>query len=316
MPVITYTAEGFPSTYGGALAGTFSVNLSWEEIIWAAISVGKAQLAHLSQYGVFSTFEFIYRAAIIYANLLESPSGVLKRSSAYDGLDPSEKGAISYFIGMTFAKLFASRLLSVPWLMHLDVYRQQLQPVLQGRSKPDFVGLNSNNDWVVLEAKGRTNDFEESVMQTAKAQTQNLTTIQGSLPILRVASLACFAAGNLKFVMRDPERKKGGEKLPDLPLNKRDFLTIYYRPFQTWLDQADGVRVITVDGLRYRVGSFPGFDLFIGYPEEGMNRLAREATLGEHGEFVGSDGVLVRLGPIWSAEKMRLQPQERNRSQT
>src|SRR5258708_24977418 len=110
---------------------------------------------------------------------------------------------------MTLAKLFANRLLSVPWMMHLDVYRQQLQPVLSGRSKPDFVGLNSNNDWVVIEAKGRTNDFEESVLQTAKAQTQKLATIQGTRPVLRVATLAYFAAGNLELVMRDPERKEG-----------------------------------------------------------------------------------------------------------
>ncbi len=72
MPTITYTADGFPSAYGNALAGTFSINVSWGEIVWAAISVGKSQLAHVAQYGVFS----------IYANLWESPSGSLRRSLA------------------------------------------------------------------------------------------------------------------------------------------------------------------------------------------------------------------------------------------
>ena len=79
MPMITYTAQGFPIAYGGALAGTFPLSVSWEEIIWAAISVGKAQLAHMTQYGVFSAFEFMYRAAIIYANLVETSSGRLRR---------------------------------------------------------------------------------------------------------------------------------------------------------------------------------------------------------------------------------------------
>jgi hypothetical protein len=34
----------------------------------------------------------------------------------------------------------------VPWLMHLDVYRQQLWPVLLGKEKPDLVGLDANDD--------------------------------------------------------------------------------------------------------------------------------------------------------------------------
>jgi len=100
------------------------------------------------------------------------------------------------FLGMTLAKLFSRRLLSVPWLMHLDVYRQQLQPILLGRSKPDFVGLNTLYDWIVLEAKGRTNEYEESVLQSAKVQTQQLSTIQGNQPVLRVGSLAYFSIKN------------------------------------------------------------------------------------------------------------------------
>ncbi len=319
MPMITYTAQGFPIAYGGALAGTFPLSVSWEEIIWAAISVGKAQLAHMTQYGVFSAFEFMYRAAIIYANLVETSSGRLRRSSAYDGLDPSEKGAISYFIGMTVAKLFANRLLSVPWLMHLDVYRQQLQPILVGKSKPDFVGLNANNGWVVLEAKGRTNDYEESVLQAAKTQTQQLTTIQGTQPVLRVASLAYFAAGNLEFTALDPRQKKGEGKFGDLPLTRNEFLKIYYRPIQTWLGETTEVRRIRVGGQSYRVASFPEFDLSVGLSDEAERQLAtaelvKHSSRIEHNEFIGGDGVLIRLGTIWSDEKMRLEPQARGRS--
>jgi hypothetical protein len=177
VPTIEYVAENFPAAYGAPLAGEHALTTSIPALVWAAISVCKRQLGHLTLHGLYSLFEMIYRAAIIFANLREGPDGTILRSSAYRGLDPSEKGAISYFIGLTLAKLFAHDLLGVPWLMHLDVYRQQLQPVLVGNEKPDLVGLNANNDWVVVEAKGRTNDYSETALVKAKSQSQQLATI-------------------------------------------------------------------------------------------------------------------------------------------
>src|SRR3712207_7091622 len=46
----------------------------------------------------------------------------------------------SYFLGLTFAKLFAEQYLNVPWLMHLDVYRDSLQPYsVNSSARPDLV---------------------------------------------------------------------------------------------------------------------------------------------------------------------------------
>jgi hypothetical protein len=319
MPTIAYTADGFPTAFGPSLVGTHTLGVSWAEIIWAAISVGRGGLGHLTQYGVYSVFEITYRAAMIYANLREDPSGLLTRSSAYDGLDPSEKGAISYFVGMTFAKLFLHRLLGVPWLMHLDVYRQQLQPILAGKSKPDFVGLNTAQDWVVVEAKGRTNEYEESVLQRAKVQTQQLTTIQGSQPVLRVGSLAYFSAGNLQFAMRDPKGDSRREKIKDLPLAKDALLIAYYRPFQVLLREAARVETIMVNRHGYRMVALQELELWIGLSQEVAEQFpigepVKELYSIEENQFVGADGVLVRLGSIWSSEKMRLEPQARYRS--
>ena len=138
MPRLTYYAKNFPASYGALLSGTNSLNFGWPELLWAAISVGRGELLHLLRHGAFSEFEMAYRAAILFANLRETGSGDLERSAAYRGLDPSEKGAISYFMGLTVAKLFADRLLNVPWLMHLDVYRKKLSPI-HGAAKPDLV---------------------------------------------------------------------------------------------------------------------------------------------------------------------------------
>jgi hypothetical protein len=40
------------------------------------------------------------------------PRASLLRRTAARTLDPSEKGAVNYFLGMTFCKLFAAKLLN------------------------------------------------------------------------------------------------------------------------------------------------------------------------------------------------------------
>ena len=105
MPVITYNASNFPAAYHPQLAGRRLLSFTMADLVWAAISVGRAELLHLLRYGPFSIFEIVYRAAMLFANLQETTANTFRRSSAYDGLDPSEKSAISYFLGMTLAKL-------------------------------------------------------------------------------------------------------------------------------------------------------------------------------------------------------------------
>jgi hypothetical protein len=99
MPLINYVAEDFPEPFA-AVNGTNTLNVSWPFLVWSAISVGRAHLFDLFQYGQYSILEMIYRATMVWANLREDASGTIVRSEAYIGLDPSEKGAISYFFGL------------------------------------------------------------------------------------------------------------------------------------------------------------------------------------------------------------------------
>jgi hypothetical protein len=267
MPQIVYSATGFPANYGPGLSGVNSISVSWAELVWAAVSVGKAQLQDLALYGVFSALEMTYRTAIVYANLQETPVGYVRRSAAYDGLDPSEKGAISYFIGLTLAKLMAGRLLSVPWLMHLDVYRAILDPVLLGASKPDLVGLTQDGEWIVVEAKGRTNTFVASVLTDAKLQTQQLTTIQGMAPVLRMATLSFFdSAGILRMAVEDPKSEQR-MRIPDLPLTPGLILESYYRPFETRIERALATKQEKLRGQTFRVAQLPELDMWVGLSE-------------------------------------------------
>src|SRR5687768_14692589 len=99
MPRIPYHAWNFSPRYGPALAGTHDLLVTWPELVWAAITVGKPGLAYLLSHGMHSVSDMIVRSHTVYANLRQTYS-YFEKSALYDGLDPTEKGATSYFLGM------------------------------------------------------------------------------------------------------------------------------------------------------------------------------------------------------------------------
>lgn len=317
MPTVAYRAEGFPAPFA-ALNGAADLELSWPFLVWSAISVGRGELFHIVRYGEFSLFEIAYRAAMIFANLCDNGAGRIRRSEAYDGLDPSEKGAISYFLGLTMTKAFAERRLGVPWLMHLDVYRQQLQPVTAGRSRPDLVGQTDAGGWVGIESKGRTNGFDEQALDRAKEQAQMLASVDGQPPVLLIGMVTHFADGQLQFAASDPPRRGDRDRV-HLPLSRTRLLEAYYRPFRTFVSREPETRTIEREGTVYRIASVGAVDVTVGLAldEMGDKLPPSEARERRHSEsevhYAGRDGVLVELGSMWSTENMSREPQERTR---
>ena len=73
---------------------------------------------------------------------------------------------------MAICKLFAAKLLDAPWLLHLNVFRPMLNPVLTGRSHPDLVGQTQSGQWLAFESKGRVSSPAADAKNKAKAQAQ------------------------------------------------------------------------------------------------------------------------------------------------
>jgi hypothetical protein len=312
MPVIPLSAADFPP--GSVPNGSTDLNAAWSELVWAAITVGKRDLFDVVRHGPYSFFEIAYRSAILFANLRQRGDGYLERSAVYEGQDPSEKAATSYFLGLTCAKLVAERCLTVPWLMHLDVYRHRIAIVLTGRSRPDLVGQNGVGEWVVMESKGRTRTYDPGAMAQAKAQTQQISTIAGAIPVLYSAVQVHFGGDVLEVEWRDPSPDENARI--DLDISSVDLRTAYYRPFIQMLEQrAEAAAVVVVDQREFQTIALPDADLMIGVDIETLTpaRFTREPTrrVVEGRTTIGSDGILVKLGPSWSEENMQLEPQAR-----
>jgi hypothetical protein len=323
MPVIPYSSTNFPQSLGPQFQGSNDLACSWAELLWSAITVGKANRFDLVRFGRYSYFEIVFRACTIYANLIERLGGGISRSSVYNFADPSEKGGISYFLGLTSAKLMASRLLRTPALMHLDVYRDKLRPILGNSSiRPDLVGIDSQGQWVIIEAKGRTGKMDPETMAKAKRQTQNLTTINGQVPAQRIA-LGSYFVRDLyvrddRFAIAWEDPTSFNEEFPDIPLFPDEFISDYYKPFlELFRNHKDLVHRIQVEDEEFLELKINEADIVVGInsrllglkkPLHGFLDIAeRMERLKKHSDanvMIGKDGISIRIGESWQGTRM------------
>lgn len=199
MPEIVYETRGFP--HGALPSSGSSVKASKLALMNTASRSGDA-----SVFGGLKrpTAELVWREAMIDAALDEGIRHGIpywQRSASYDRLDPSEKSAVSYFLGMIQAQFMTQSLLRLSDVVHVDAVLA-LRGTKTRKRRPDLVGYQHppGGPWdigrVLIEAKGRTNDYDEGAVQTAKGQVEGASPeVEGLVgtPRLSIASLAYFA---------------------------------------------------------------------------------------------------------------------------
>lgn len=300
---ISFESEGFPPRIGPA-HGWNTLITTWDEIIWAALTIGRPSIAHVFQHGDASLHEALFRMSLVRMALQQEMfSGHLERSQVFQFLDPTEKGMISYFLGMTFCKLFAHRFLHTPWLLHLDVFRHQLNPaILSGRSRPDLVGQDTAGDWHAFESKGRSSTPNDEAKGKAKDQAQRLVQIGPSRCRLHIGAVAYFRAERLEFYWRDPDPNTGEPFKAEIPGGAWRY---YYEPALAISDPSGEESAARADGLPGR-----GADVKVSIAPEIRESLElgewdaarrtafeNQADLVERGFF--PDGLSVSCGPSW-----------------
>ncbi len=213
---------------GGAL------QLDWNDLLWAAITVGRPNRYYVFKHGRSSRYEALFRTSLVRMAVEESlGSRRFVRTAACKHLDPSEKGAINYFLGLTLCKAFAEKALQVPWMLHLDVFRNGLNPVLQRneRSRPDLVGQSLDGSWIAFESKGRVSEPDSKTKLKAKDQSKRIVSVLGRSVTGHFAGISYFNKDTLSFYVEDPEPLS-----PDDPTSisirgeTADLLRNYYLP--------------------------------------------------------------------------------------
>lgn len=228
MPTIDYMSEDFPA--GGPVAnGSKTLTATWDDLLWAAVTVGRPNRNYVFQHGMASMYEALFRWSLVRMALEQSgPRGRrFLRTDAARSLDPSEKGAVNYFLGMATCKMFAAKLLDAPWLLHLDVFRPMLNPVLSGRSRPDLVGQTQSGQWLAFESKGRVSPPAVDARDKAKTQAQRCVSISGTPVTYHIGGIMYFKNDSLHFFWRDPQHGDA-DRPSKIELNVTDSMWQYY----------------------------------------------------------------------------------------
>ncbi|MER8809573.1 hypothetical protein [Mesorhizobium australicum] len=294
---IDYQSQSFPSVYSVPRVGT--LDTSWDELLWAAITIGRPGALHVFQHGPASFHEAIFRLSLVRMAVEQDWYGHLRRTAAFAALDPTEKGMVSYFLGMTLCKLFASRLLNTPWLLHLDVFRPFLNPALLGRSRPDLVGENNAGNWHAFESKGRSSKPSWDDKQKAKLQAQRLVSVNGIPCSLHIGSFAFFKVDLLEFFWKDPE---ADAKVPiELPRPDGEW-RFYYDPALSVASLPEDTALVSErDTADVTVNIHPKIRQLL---DEGLWLQAREAAKELRDEFTAEgyqpDGLRIIAGETWS----------------
>ena len=307
MPRIPYEAEGFPS--GTVANGAAELDASWDDILWAAVTVGRPNRHYVFRHGAASMYEALFRWSVARMALEQSgPGGYrVRRTSAVKTFDPTEKGAVNYFLGMTFCKLFAAKLLNTPWLLHLDVFRPALNAVLMGRSRPDLVGNeHGSGRWHAFECKGRVSPPDATAKNKAKAQAQRLVSVNGTACTLHVGAVTYFRGDALNFYWRDPPPEFGTEIGVQFDA---DAWRYYYGPILEAIRASDieALRrdtdtLVAIEATDLQVGVHP---IIARYLVDEQWERARAAAIEAHAELTNADyqpdGIKVVAGASWSA---------------
>jgi hypothetical protein len=229
-----------------------------------------------------------------------------RRTDAAKRLDPSEKGAVNYFLGLTLCKLFADTMLGAPWLLHLDVFRSQLNPsLLRGRSRPDLVGRTTAGNWIALESKGRVSPPSADAKDKAKQQALRLVALAGCPVQLHIGAFAYFKQDTLRFYWKDP--KFDGIEPPNafrLQFTDAEFWRHYYQPLLAIAGEAATARrdtFVRIEDADVKVRLLPPILELLQrekWREAAHWCLENNVTLAREGAH--GDGFQVIAGESWS----------------
>ena len=218
------------------IIGDFTVKPS--EFMWSAVSYGKDSIYTMQRHGYSSRMELSYRAAIVKANLnfrRRRSSDEFGKTYTYLTLDPTEKGAVSYFLGSTVSKYAARELYGIDWLLHIDVHGANYAFHVPTDNKPDFIGIDKSGCLHVIESKGSSGAFNSTMHRKALKQAkQNFTTAPRKLASRNAVQAHFNMTGNngtLRCRFEDPEPE--GEAIP-ISVNTDRLIEVYYHDiFQT-----------------------------------------------------------------------------------
>jgi len=236
MSVVRVTCKKFPAPYTKT-NGIRRRDVSRRTMLRAIITVGAQRHSDVYSLGMRGFFHR-FGVGLSAVSFLGHATEGLCVDHRFHELDMSEKGAMSYWHGMAMAKIVAESELGIPWLAHVDKMRDcgALITSATSRQRGDLVGRGKKNNWHVIEAKGRSNEYSDTLIASAKEQSSSVTSINGKKPATCSACITALHTRPISVLLEDPPPKDDGEG-ERWEINTPGFFEQYYRGIKTYLGE-------------------------------------------------------------------------------
>mgnify|MGYP001240524859 CR=1 FL=1 len=242
-----------------SLNGKHLINITILDIARGYISIGKShwnkRIKNIKTNGCWSEF---------YGNLEEYPK--LRITSEFEKLDSTDKGIISYKLGMGISKIIAEKYLNIPYIQNVDaLINEGIINLTKGTNeRGDLVGIDINKNWHVIEAKGRTSKLTSSIKIKAKTQVEKISKIDKKKPKTKSYCITHINKNRSEIFLNDPDGST--TNVVELEINDKMFIKNYYdRIFSNYYHTNSNIEVFFVNyDLIFKL-FFTGSDnLYIG----------------------------------------------------
>lgn len=198
--------------------------------------------------------------------------------------------------------------LGIPWLEHVSSVNSSVVTKTQTKSRPDLIGLNKRKEYIIFEAKGRSNNFDSAVQAKAKNQTKVIHKIGSLQPVLRVACQSYFN-NSLEVYIEDPEDIQ--EEPINIEISETDYFESYYSIFKGILrtDQS----LLKQIGIQIAFSSSLHSALKKRKYEALFNvAKKKDVYFDKDGFKCFPDGLKIKLDPtLWGDELLAVEPDQR-----
>lgn len=306
---------GYPNPYETRAA---SLALSIGQLQNRALAIGSTfRSAGGPQTKAEAAMAAVYNASLPAVIDFDEPS--IRVAAGHAGRDASEKGGLSFWVGMAVASFMAQNRLRCIQTCHVSLLLQpgELPVGTDGRRRPDLIGreLLKESDEVrhhVIEAKGKQR-FGDKAEARWLQQAGCIVKINGCKPATSgfcATRIPQKDGGTLTCKMRDPEPQ--GPDRSEITYDEKAFLLSYYQPHLKRLKQLGGsqgqrVRTFmsgnrTIQAALYTVNAdgtylFAGLDTaiadaFASSPKRGVVSAGRGVDpFDAEGLTIGRDGI-------------------------
>ncbi len=285
------------SNFTGSRSGlniTEDINVSKERIIHAAATYG---------YNTNNpTVGQMIKRVVTVLEALDISTSYYTKSNSYANDESSEKRYTSYVIGMTFAKIIANEKLGFENLVFYEHFINYPLVIVNGNKsnlRPDFIGYNNTNEYLVLEAKGSSNTFIKKSFNDGKNQATSIISINNIKPLAVVTQSYFKNDTSLKDVLNvkyeDPESNEG----ITIKFDKNKFNEIHYAAMDKIFSDLNFKKFKYKEtNLIMKSIIVPGTNFYIRYSREYINENKNNFLLStkvnkEDNIYVGNDGVIV-----------------------